>query len=199
MDDIVKVAMAKWPNVPHCYAWLALDARGQWRMRDERCQALQLAGDKIHNAGLIAFINRNYQGDAQGRYYFQNGPQKVYVDLAATPFICHCHQNSFKLHTGEELPDCQAVYLLDDGQIVFEFGTHLAQVDDRDLAQVLAHIHQDHGTLSDEQILALLEHPPGSSPVASFHFKSQSLPLLRTSLSTLMRSKSIQAQPRPEN
>ena len=28
MDDIVKQAMAKWPNVPHCYGWLALDARG---------------------------------------------------------------------------------------------------------------------------------------------------------------------------
>ena len=35
MDDIVKQAMAKWPNVPHCYGWLALDARGDWRMRDE--------------------------------------------------------------------------------------------------------------------------------------------------------------------
>ena len=27
MDDIVKQAMAKWPNVPHCYGWLALAAR----------------------------------------------------------------------------------------------------------------------------------------------------------------------------
>ena len=39
MDDIVKQAMAKWPNVPHCYGWLALDARGDWRMRDERPSA----------------------------------------------------------------------------------------------------------------------------------------------------------------
>ena len=22
MDDIVKKAMAKWPDVPHCYGWL---------------------------------------------------------------------------------------------------------------------------------------------------------------------------------
>ena len=39
MDDIVKQAMAKWPNVPHCYGWLGLDARGNWYMRDDGAQA----------------------------------------------------------------------------------------------------------------------------------------------------------------
>ena len=28
VDEIVKAALKKWPNVPHCYGWLALDARG---------------------------------------------------------------------------------------------------------------------------------------------------------------------------
>ena len=60
MDEIVKQAMAKWPNVPHCYGWLALDARGAWRMRDEQAQALHLPGDKIAHAALLGFINRNY-------------------------------------------------------------------------------------------------------------------------------------------
>ena len=35
MDEIVKAALKKWPDVPHCYGWLALDARGDWYMRDE--------------------------------------------------------------------------------------------------------------------------------------------------------------------
>ena len=39
MDDIVKAAIAKWPNVPHCYGWLGLDARGNWYMRDDQAQA----------------------------------------------------------------------------------------------------------------------------------------------------------------
>ena len=39
MDDIVKQAMLKWPNVPHCFGWLGLDARGNWYMRDDRAQA----------------------------------------------------------------------------------------------------------------------------------------------------------------
>ncbi|MFB0914815.1 MAG: DUF2946 family protein, partial [Burkholderiaceae bacterium] len=28
MDDLVKQAMAKWPNVPNCFGWLGLSARG---------------------------------------------------------------------------------------------------------------------------------------------------------------------------
>ena len=39
MDDIVKQALAKWPNVPDCYGWLGLDARGRWFMRDDAAQA----------------------------------------------------------------------------------------------------------------------------------------------------------------
>ena len=40
MDDIVRQAMSKWPNVPACVGWLGLDSRGQWHMRDDRVQAL---------------------------------------------------------------------------------------------------------------------------------------------------------------
>ena len=95
MDDIVKQAMAKWPNVPHCYSWLGLDARGNWYMRDDRTQAIGsfasgLAGAKgsmLKHEKLIDFIERNYAADAQGCWYFQNGPQRVYVELEATPFI----------------------------------------------------------------------------------------------------------------
>ena len=88
MDDIVKQALAKWPDVPNCYGWLALDARGHWRMRDERAQHLHLPGDKLTNAALVGFINRNYAADERGCWYFQNGPQRVYVNLEATPYIC---------------------------------------------------------------------------------------------------------------
>ncbi|MBC7705360.1 MAG: DUF2946 family protein, partial [Rhodoferax sp.] len=45
MDDIVKQALVKWPNVPHCYGWLGLDARGNWYMRDDRTQALGTFAD----------------------------------------------------------------------------------------------------------------------------------------------------------
>ena len=44
MDAIVEAALRKWPNVPHCHGWLALDARGDWYMRDERVQLFSWHG-----------------------------------------------------------------------------------------------------------------------------------------------------------
>lgn len=91
MDDIVKQAMAKWPNVPDCFGWLGLDARGQWFLRDDAVQALgafpQSKGSLLEHEKLLAFIARNYASDDLGRWFFQNGPQRVYVELEAAPFV----------------------------------------------------------------------------------------------------------------
>lgn len=87
MDEQVLRSLIKWPNVPHCFGWLALDRRGQWRMRDEFAQANQLAGSLIQHAALNEFISRNYACDSLGRYFFQNGPQRVFITLDATPWI----------------------------------------------------------------------------------------------------------------
>ncbi|HTD02292.1 DUF2946 family protein [Undibacterium sp.] len=160
MDDIVKQAMARWPNVPHCYGWLALDARGVWRMRDERAQALKLPGDKIAHATLLGFINRNYQQDQQGRWYFQNGPQRVYVNLDATPYIARTSpEHGFMLHTGAPLVSIEQAWLTRNGQLILQSGKMLAQVDDRDMATCLKQLRLDGHPPDDEQILVWLEQP----------------------------------------
>jgi Protein of unknown function (DUF2946) len=100
MDDIVKQALAKWPQVPHCHGWLGLDARGNWYMRDDRAQAAGAfpswfgaasqpgaKGSLLRHDKLIDFIGRNYEPDAQGQWFFQNGPQRVYVELEAAPWV----------------------------------------------------------------------------------------------------------------
>lgn len=91
MDDIVKQALAKWPNVPDCYGWLGLDARGRWFMRDYAAQAAgdfpQSRGSWLRHEKLIDFIGRNYESDDEGRWFFQNGPQRVYVELECTPWV----------------------------------------------------------------------------------------------------------------
>ena len=91
MDDIVKAALLKWPHVPHCFGWLALDARGQWFMRDDRIQAAgpfpQVKGSRIEHDKLREFIHRNYAHDEAGAWFFQNGPQRVYVELEAAPWV----------------------------------------------------------------------------------------------------------------
>jgi len=117
MDDIVKAAMAKWPNVPACVGWLGLDARGRWWMRDDRAQAAGpfagpgsnpvSRGSCLRHDKLIAFIERNYGCDKAGQWYFQNGPQRVYVELEAAPWVLRLTLNSgndalkVQTHSGE--------------------------------------------------------------------------------------------------
>src|ERR1700690_230353 len=106
MDDIVIRAMAKWPNVPVVYGWLALDRRGQWSIKSAAPAAP--AGAAVHfepvaKEKMIEFTGRNYPHDEQGRWYFQNGPQRVYVNLAYTPLvyrIARAHPLAFETHTG---------------------------------------------------------------------------------------------------
>lgn len=110
MDDIVLKAMIKWPNVPDCFGWLGLSARGNWYMRDDRTQSLGsfasgqpgAKGSMLQHAKLIDFIQRNYASDASGRWYFQNGPQRVYVELEATPWIWRIQADgSVRAHDGQ--------------------------------------------------------------------------------------------------
>ena len=103
-------ALAKWPNVPHCYDWLGLDARGNWWMRDQQAQAAgpfatgspQSKGSLLQHEKLIGFIARNYGADARGQWFFQNGPQRVYVELQATPYVWRIAPDlCVAAHTGE--------------------------------------------------------------------------------------------------
>ena len=56
-------------------------------MRDEFAQQNQLPGQVITHTALNEFISRNYACDSLGRYFFQNGPQRVFVTLDATPWV----------------------------------------------------------------------------------------------------------------
>jgi hypothetical protein len=162
MDDIVKQAMAKWPNVPHCYGWLALDARGGWRMRDEAAQRAGAPGDRLNNPALVGFINRNYLHDERGNWYFQNGPQRVYVNLEATPFVARTDpQQGLVLQTGQALAEVEQVFLSDAGALVFVAGETVAQLDDRDMAQILGLLELDGAAASDEAVMVWLDDGDG--------------------------------------
>lgn len=138
MDEVVKQAMARWPNVPECYGWLALDRRGQWRMRNEYAQQHGLSGDPIRHAALIGFIERNYQSDVRGAWYFQNGPQRVYLSLAYTPWVVRLHQQRFETTTQRAFT-VTACFADEHGSVLVagsvdgESGTHVALVHDHDL------------------------------------------------------------------
>ncbi len=106
MDEIVLQAMHKWPNVPHCYGWLGLDARGRWCLRDADTQLQgvfpQSKGEVLEHEKLVAFIGRNYTQDDRGCWYFQNGPQRVFVELEAAPWVLRIHaEGAVQTHTGQ--------------------------------------------------------------------------------------------------
>ena len=160
MDEIVKQALAKWPSVPHCYGWLALDARGAFRMRDEATQQANLPGDIIRHSALLAFIYRNYTHDERGAWFFQNGPQRVYVDLEATPFIARTDPvHQFVLHDGEVMSGIDKVCLTEQGQLVLSNGQQIAALDDRDLAQCLPLLQIQGKVIDDEQLMHWLASP----------------------------------------
>ena len=122
MDEIVLRSMAKWPDVPDVYGWLSLDRRGNWLIRDE----------KIGNLALREFICRNYQPDRRGCWFFQNGPQRVFVTLAYTPIVVRREGESYIDHCGRPFAS-QQVFVDDEGSILVRGGEGIALVDDRDL------------------------------------------------------------------
>ena len=124
MDAVVAQAMAKWPNVPAVYGWLSLDRRGNWRIK----------GERIANDALRDFISRNYESDSAGRWYFQNGPQRVYVTLAYTPLVVHYAGDSLRDHCGRPFA-ARAEYLDDEGSVLVAGEGTIALLDDRDLAR----------------------------------------------------------------
>ncbi|MQR01903.1 DUF2946 family protein [Glaciimonas soli] len=199
MDDIVKQAINKWPNVPACYGWLALDARGGWRMRDETTQRNNLPGDKIMHTALVGFINRNYSHDEQGCWYFQNGPQRVYVDLALTPYIVRSDPAAgWLLHTGEAMPVLTAVMLTPEGQPILLADDKVAAVDDRDMAEWLRGLRINGAACSDDNLMLWLDHSShvGAADVLTWQGKNQSLPVQRLTTTDLGARFSFITHPR---
>ena len=129
MDESVVRSMAKWPNVPAVYGWLALDRRGNWLIRS--ASATQTF-ERISNHALRDFISRNYEADARGCWYFQNGPQRVFVRLAYTPLVVHYEGNRLLDQRGQGFAAGET-YVDDEGSVLLAGEGSVALLDDRDL------------------------------------------------------------------
>lgn len=90
-DPLVIRAMARWPDVPAVFGWLRLDPRGNWLLIDRGqpgfSEQAHGTGSPITNPAIIDFIGRNYAHDSQGRWFWQNGPQRVFVKLDRAPWV----------------------------------------------------------------------------------------------------------------
>ena len=162
MDEQVRAALAKWPDVPDCLGWLALDARGRWRIGDAKAGERQT----IANTAMLAFINRNY--GPHGRcWVFQNGPQRVFVELEYTPFVWRLVPRAGEAadrrwdlvsHTGATTRPT-SIWLDSDGRFLFEAKGHGGQpaigvLHDHDTAIVAELLRDDDGALLDDERLS---------------------------------------------
>ena len=164
MDEIVKLALAKWPDVPDCTGWLALDARGRWRIGEAKDGPRQ----PITNAAMNGFINRNYF--ANGRHWiFQNGPQRVFVELEYTPFVWRLSpredgQWSLVAQTGVAA-EPRGLWLDDAGRFLVEAdppssaasgSPWIGVVHDHDTALVAELLRDDAGNALEDDVLTRL-------------------------------------------
>jgi hypothetical protein len=163
MDDIVRQALAKWPNVPSCTGWLMLDRRGNWRMRDEAAQASGAPGTPIRHEALLGFINRNYDTDERGQWFFQNGPQRVYVELGYTPWVVRLSADDDGTLALQDQAggvfEPAAVFVDEEGGVLFaDHAADAAAADNSPRARIaVLHDHDleifaNHATLADDSL-----------------------------------------------
>jgi hypothetical protein len=137
-------AMLRWPNVPACYGWLSLDQRGRWRMR----------GEAVSHRGLQDFLNRQYAHDEDGNYFVQNGPQRVFVDLDYTPWVCTWRApDRLETQVGEAVSELRGAAIDEEGNLLLEIPAGIALLCDRDLPALLPCLHLANGEVADDDAL----------------------------------------------
>ncbi len=149
MDQSVLDAVKRWPNVPAVYGWLSLSARGDWRLHPLGDAQAGGPGEGITNPQILGFMGRNYASEPDGKWFFQNGPQRVYVRLDAAPYVVHIEPNTASLitHNGRIVQEVFGWFADEHGQLYAQTDLGAARIDDRDLS-TLAEVLQTPDGLS---------------------------------------------------
>lgn len=148
MDESVLHAMQRWPDVPAVYGYIGVNRRGEFLLK----------GHVVSHARTREFINRNYALDDQGRAYFQNGPQRAYADLEATPWVYRLMDDgSLRTHTEAAVAELREAWLTPDGDVVLgtEHGPGLLHA--QDLDALPGCLRTVDGVSLDDALTALLQ------------------------------------------
>lgn len=154
MDEIVARAMQKWPDVPDVYGWLRLDRRGAWWIRSAAARGGAPAFERIGNPAVVAFIGRNYAHDERGRWFFQNGPQRVFVRTDYTPLVYRLEAGGLVAHTGAAARELRGAWLDEHGALLLATELGPGVLTDRDLADVAGAFTDAAGARVDDDPLA---------------------------------------------
>ncbi len=191
MDETVIRAIAKWPNVPSVYGWLDLDRRGNWLIK----------GDRIANRGVTDFIARNYAADESGRWYFQNGPQRVFVTLEYTPFIVitQDHPTTLVTHTAQPVERVSGAWVDESGSLILRWATGIGVVNDRDLSTVSGLFADVHGNPVSDAALSKAFDPETRRHATGvyFDYAGNRVPIGRIQAGEVAQKFGFEPAPRP--
>ncbi len=184
MDEQVRAAMARWPDVPAVHGWLSLSRRGQWLLHPGGRgwgAPHEEPGEAIANPQITAFMNRNYQADDQGRWFFQNGPQRVYVRLDGAPWILRTSPAApgplqLRTHTGLPYGPVTHWWLGDEGCLYAQAAQGPGLIADRDLAQVIEALRTDDGQPLGDWLAAHEDPPRDRKTALRVHLDGQPAP-----------------------
>jgi alpha-L-fucosidase len=106
------------------------------------------AGESIENKQILRFINRNYSHDAEGRWFFQNGPQRVFVRIDAAPLVIAVDDahGVFNSHNGHLIEKIDFWLIDDDGHLFFQSSSGAGQIVDKDLTRLVDTLLTTQGT-----------------------------------------------------
>jgi hypothetical protein len=169
MQSWVLKAMQRWPNVPALFGWLRLDHRGRWLVQ----------GEPISHPRIVEAINANYGVDDHGRWYFQNGPQRGYMELEYAPFVLRREVDGFVTHNGLRVERPTQAVLDETGTLSICTEHGLGEIYGGDLNWVLDRLSIADEALDEERVAELLDLHSHSETSAILSLGGERLPVIR--------------------
>jgi hypothetical protein len=191
MDDWVLRAMKRWPNVPALFGWLGLDRKGRWLIQ----------GEIISHPRIVLAINRNYEADEHGRWFFQNGPQRGFIRLAYAPFVLWraAGGSAFLTHTKLPVERPTAAYLDESGTILLQTEYGPGEIAGDELGWVLEHLTIDDAPINEEQIADALSLSSGAATRIAFDLCGVKLQVRRLDMQAAPGALNFVRDPQPHS
>jgi len=187
MDSWVLKAMERWPNVPVLFGWLGLDRRGRWLIKRE----------PITHPRIVATINRNYGVDEHGRWFFQNGPQRGYVEFDYAPYVLRVEDEGFTTHNGLRVTHPERMFLDETGTlgVATEYG--FGEIAGTDLEWLLERMKIRGAPLSEDALATLLEGPSNAPTETVLELGKTIIPIVRLDANDLPQRFGFVRKPQP--
>jgi hypothetical protein len=188
MDDWVMRALERWPDVPALFGWLRLDRRGRWLVRDEH----------ITHPRIVDVIGRNYACDEQGRWFFQNGPQRGYMALDYAPFVLQSTPHgALVTHTGVTVERPSLACIDEEGALTLQTEHGPGEIASADLSWALERMTESGRAIDDDRLAAALALQSGSMTSLTLEGPRGPVPVERIDAADLPARLGFVREPKP--